>query len=203
MGGVLVMVLALLGCYLIGSFPTGYLLVRWLKRLDVRATGSGNVGATNVARVAGTKTGAVVLLIDIAKGLLAAAVVAPWLLDDPSPTAILGCGLAAIIGHDFPIWLGFRGGKGVATTIGVLLVTMPVVAAVGLSAWTVCFLIWRYVSVASLALAASIPLGQLAMRHGLAQILLGAAVALLLVGKHRANIARLVQGLEGRFGQSR
>ncbi len=193
------LVVALISSYLVGSFPTGYLLVKWLKRVDVRSVGSGNVGATNVTRMAGAGAGRAVFLFDVAKGLIAVLVLAPWLVHPVSPTVQLACGLAAVMGHAFPIFLKFRGGKGVATTIGVLGGTMPSVAGACLVVWVACFLLWRYVSVGSLAAAATIPIAQIVTHRTLGEILLGAALALLIVGRHRANIARLVQGMEHRF----
>jgi glycerol-3-phosphate acyltransferase PlsY len=195
------LILALIGCYLVGSIPTAYLVVKWLKRVDVRTIGSGNVGATNVTRIAGIWAGAVVFLIDAVKGLIAVLILARWLLNPLTPVAQLGCGLTAVVGHSFPLFLKFRGGKGVATTIGVLLGTMPLVASVCLIAWVVCFLIWRYVSVGSLAAAATLPLAQIVTRQTLSEVLLGAALALLIIVRHRTNIERLAQGKEHRVGR--
>lgn len=194
---------ALLGSYFIGSIPTAYLLVKRWKRLDVRTVGSGNVGATNVARVAGSRAGAIVFCLDLAKGLAAVLGLAPWLIQPLSPAAQLGCGLSAVLGHAFPLFLAFRGGKGVATTIGVLLGTMPLVAGVCLTVWLTCVLIWRYVSVGSMAAAVTLPIAQTLTHRTLPEVLLGSALALLIIGRHRANIARLVQGTEHRVGRPR
>ena len=194
---------ALLGSYLLGSFPTAYLLVKRLKRVDVRTVGSGNVGATNVARIAGFKAGAVVFLIDAAKGALAVCWVAWWQQSAVTPGLQLACGLAAILGHSFPVWLGFRGGKGVATTIGVLLAAMPLAAAACLAAWVIVFAIWRYVSLASIAAAVTLPVAQAVLGQGVAERLFGAVLALLVIVRHRANIQRLRQGTEPRTGSSR
>ena len=190
---------AVLGSYLLGSIPTAYLLIKWARRVDVRTVGSGNVGATNAARAGGWQMGLAVFLIDAGKGWLAVQVLAPGLLDGATPATRLGCGLSAVVGHNFPIFLGFRGGKGVATTIGVLLGTMPLVAAVCLAVWTACFLIWRYVSVGSLAAAVTLPIMQWVTRQTRPELLLGAALALLIVLRHRANIERLLQGREHRI----
>jgi glycerol-3-phosphate acyltransferase PlsY len=140
-----------------------------------------------------------VLGLDTLKGVLAVTLIPSWCLADPDPTARLGCGLAAVIGHAFPVFLRFRGGKGVATTIGVLLTSMPAVAAGGLLVWIVVFLMWRTVSVGSLALATVIPLLQLLDRQPLTQVLFGVALSLLIVLRHRTNITRLVQGTEPPF----
>jgi glycerol-3-phosphate acyltransferase PlsY len=192
---------AVLGSYLIGSIPSGYLIVRWLKRIDVRTVGSGNVGATNVTRTAGKGAGLAVLLLDIAKGLLAVWVLAPWLIRPLSPAAQLGCGLAAVVGHAFPIFLNFRGGKGVATTIGVIVGVLPAAAAVALGVWLACLFLWRYVSVASIAAAATLPIVQWVARRTMPELLLGTALALLIIARHHTNIARLRQGTEHRFSR--
>ena len=194
---------ALAGSYLIGSVPTGYLLVKWVVRMDVRAVGSGNVGATNVSRAAGGAVGLIVLALDVGKGLLAVLGVAPWLAHPATSTAQLACGLAAVIGHCAPIFLKFQGGKGVATTIGVIVGVTPSIAAVCLGVWGIVFALCRYVSVASLVLAITIPVTQALMRRAPAEILLGAALALGITVRHHANIARLRQGTEHRFGEAR
>ena len=211
MGSLAQLLIGLLAAYLIGSIPTAFLIVKWLKRVDVRTVGSGNVGATNAARVAGKGAGAVVFLLDAAKGLVAVLVIAywSWSLEVPAiprcgygmVTPQLLCGLAAVAGHCFPVFLQFRGGKGVATTIGVLLGTMPSVAAVCLGVWAACFFAWRYVSIASIAAAVTLPIAQLATRQGPMVAFLGAALALLVVARHRSNIQRLLQGTEHRAGQ--
>ena len=194
------LIVALVSSYLIGSIPTAYLIVKWLKRIDVRTIGSGNVGATNVARVLGVRGGALVFLLDAAKGLLAVLLIAPWLVHPLTPTTQFLCGLFAVLGHNFPIFLKFRGGKGVSTTIGVLVGTMPLVAGICLLVLVSCVLIWRYVSLGALAAAVTLPIAQLATRQPLSDILLGASLSLLIVVRHRANIERLVQGKEHRFG---
>ena len=186
----------LTGSYLIGSIPTGFLLVAWLKKVDVRKLGSGNVGATNVARVAGKKASGVVFALDLAKGLVAAGLLAPWLLGSADPLGRLACGLAAVLGHTFPVFLAFRGGKGVATTIGVLVAASPWMAAVFLGLWAVSAVVWRYVSVSSIVAGATIPLTQLVMRQGLPETVVGSCLGLLIVVRHRENITRLLQGRE-------
>ena len=196
-------VFALLGSYVVGSIPTAYLVVKRLKRVDVRTVGSGNVGATNVTRVAGLGAGAVVFLIDVAKGLVAVLLLARWLAQPAGSSAQLACGLMAVVGHSFPIFLKFRGGKGVATTIGVLLGAMPLVAGACIAVWAVSFLIWRYVSVASMAAAVTLPVAQQLTRQAPQDVLLGSALALLIVVRHRTNIQRLRQGSEHRSGHRR
>ena len=188
--------------YLAGSIPTAYLVVKWLKRVDVRTIGSGNVGATNATRAAGWWAGAGVFAVDLAKGWLAVSVIAPRLLHDPVPAARLACGLLAVIGHAFPVFLKFKGGKGVATTIGVLAGGVPHVFWACLAAWVIAFALSRYVSVGSLAAAATLPIMQILLERPLAEVLLGMALAGLIIVRHRANIGRLLQGTESRAGKS-
>ncbi|MBI3996287.1 MAG: glycerol-3-phosphate 1-O-acyltransferase PlsY [Candidatus Omnitrophica bacterium] len=190
---------AWLASYLVGSIPTGYVLVQWIKRVDVRTVGSGNIGATNVTRIAGAGLGRLVFVLDAIKGLLAVWGFAPWLIHPLTPTMQLLCGLLAVLGHMFPVFLKFQGGKGVATTIGIVAGTMPWVAAASLLVWVCGFFLTRYVSVASLAAAVVIPLGQLATHRAPAEIGLGTLLALLIVMRHRANIDRLLHGREHRF----
>lgn len=185
--------------YLVGSIPTGYVLVKWVKRLDVRTLGSGNIGATNVTRVAGPGLGKLVFVLDLAKGWLAARLIAGWLVPEAALADRLACGVCAVLGHSFPVFLRFRGGKGVATTIGVLLGTMPLVALASLAVWIGAFLAWRYVSLASLAASLSVPVFQGLARQPCEALLLGACLSLLIVIRHAANIARLARGSELRF----
>ena len=189
---------ALLTSYLLGSIPTAYLMVKRLKGSDIRAIGSGNVGATNVTRAAGFKAGALVFLLDAAKGWLAAT----WIAGQWSPLssiAPLACGAAAIIGHIAPVFLRFRGGKGVATTIGVLIGAIPLVAGVCLVIWVACFFAWRYVSLASLIALSAVPLAQWALRQPPSHVAIGLALAALVLFTHRANIQRLRAGTEHRW----
>jgi len=190
--------LAIAVSYLIGSIPTAFVLMRVFKRIDIRTVGSGNVGATNAMRAGGVWMGLAVLVADVLKGMISATAVASWLLPSHEPVWRLACGLAAVVGHAFPVFLKFRGGKGVATTIGALLATMPSVTAIGLGVWVALLLVWRVVSVSSLAFAVSVPLLQAATGQGIAEVVLGAGLAALIVGRHRSNIARLLQGQEPR-----
>ncbi len=191
--------LALLISYLVGSIPTAYLLIQRVKGIDIRSVGSGNVGATNALRVAGKGAGVAVFLLDAAKGVIAVRCLAPWLVHPLTPTVQLACGLMAVVGHTAPIFLGFKGGKGVATAIGVLLGVVPLIAGIGLVVWVLCFLLWRYVSVASLVAIVSVPVMQWLMHRQLSEIGLGVLLALLIVVRHQANIARLRQGTEHQF----
>ncbi len=192
-----------LGCsYLVGSVPTAYVVVRLVARADVRTVGSGNVGATNVTRAAGAGWGLVVFLLDALKGVLATQGFAVWFEVEPRDPAQLACGIAAVMGHVFPLFLGLRGGKGVATTIGVLVSTVPTMAAAVLAVWAAGFALTRYVSVGSLAAALAIPVAQILWGRVQIEQVFGAALGLLLVWTHRANIQRLAAGTEHRAGRA-
>ena len=190
------LVASLAASYLVGALPTGYLLVKWTRHLDVRTVGSGNVGATNVTRAAGKGWGLIVLLLDIAKGALATVGLARWGVPAATPAVQLACGLAAVLGHNFPVFLKFRGGKGVATTLGVVCTVNPIVGLACAGMWLATFLGTRHVSVASMAAAATIPLAQLLGNRPAGEVLLGIMLALLIVARHRANIERLLRGTE-------
>lgn len=196
--------LALPIAYLIGSIPFGYLIVKLTSGADVRQTGSGGTGATNVSRRVGKVAGIVTLLFDALKGAVAVFVAAKWgdqfqLHWTTADWILMGAAVAAIFGHIFPVWLGFRGGKGVATGAGVFLIIAPfAILGAGLVFLTI-VLITRYVSLGSIVGAATIPLS--VWLSGLrAPELTGAVVgALLIIFAHRANIARLLRGTEPKF----
>jgi glycerol-3-phosphate acyltransferase PlsY len=188
--------------YLLGSIPFGLLLGKLFGEADVRKVGSGNIGATNVARVAGPLAGILTLLLDAAKG--AAAVVLAATLSDQSSTWMMIAGLCALVGHCFPIWLGFHGGKGVATAAGVFLVLCPPAFLGSVILFALVVMYWRFVSLGSIAAAAAMPLLIYffwAPRHAPPYtVTFGSlAAAILIVYKHDANIQRLVQGDEPKF----
>ncbi len=189
--------LLLVASYLIGSIPMGYMLAKRVRGIDLRTVGSGNIGATNALRAAGPALGATVLLLDLLKGVVPT-LLPRWIAHDPTVTAALAVGLAAVIGHTFPCFLGFKGGKGVATTLGALLGSMPAVCGIVVGIWLVAFLLSRYVSVGSLASALAIPIAQWAMRQPPSAIGLGIAFAALIMLRHRPNIERLLRGEEHR-----
>ena len=187
--------------YLVGSIPTAYLFVKQAKGIDIRTVGSGNVGATNAMRTAGRGIGALVFLVDVLKGVAAVLVVPRVVVGGAvTPGVVPWCGLAAVVGHNFPCFLGFRGGKGVATTIGVLLGNMPVIAGIVVGVWIVVFLLCRYVSIASMTAALAIPISQVLLHYWYAEILVGVVLAVLIVVRHRSNIRRLLDGTEHRAG---
>ena len=190
-------------CYVVGSIPTAYLLGKLVKGVDIRTVGSGNVGATNALRTIGVWAGIVVFLLDALKGVVAVRVLPQWLLGKVSLATALACGLMAVIGHDFPCVLRFRGGKGVATTIGVLVGSAWPVAGLVVATWVLIFALTRYVSIGSMAAAVAIPLSQLVFRHPLTATGVGGALALLIIIQHRANLKRLLMGTEHRARSNR
>lgn len=192
--------------YVLGSIPFGYLLVRITGGGDIRAMGSGNIGATNVARTAGWSVGVATLILDAAKGFFAV-----WLAGHFSGGNIrfmMFAGLAAILGHVFPVWLGFAGGKGVATALGVFLAVCWPAAAAAVALFLLVVIFWRYVSLASVSAAAALPvLFYLLYAPGHAPPTLVSASALfaaaIVIVKHRDNIERLMAGTEPRFEMGR
>ena len=204
--------------YLLGSIPFGYLLVRIFRKQDIRSTGSGNIGATNVARSGGKGLGILTLLLDLGKGLAAvelayftAAHSAAWhdLYQSAGSQkafdlAVLAA-VAAILGHAFPVWLRFRGGKGVATGLGVFIALVPLASLCIFGVFLVVVLTTRYVSLGSILAAASFPLfGFWIVRHPSPLVVFGFLfIPLLIIVKHGTNISRLRAGTESRFGSSK
>lgn len=185
--------------YLFGSIPFAYLLARRHRGIDLRQTGSGNVGAANLLRATTKKIGVSAMALDVAKGI-ASVMVARQI--EPGATGPAVAGIAAVLGHIYPVWLGFRGGKGVATTCGVFSILAPQAALIA----TLVFfaLVWwtRYISLGSVA--GSILLAPLAYVTGAPGVTVGAAamVAAIIVHRHRSNLARVFAGIERRLGQN-
>lgn len=215
-----VVALIVLAAYLLGSIPFG-LLVSKSQGLDIREHGSKNIGATNVWRVMGKKWGLLTFACDVGKGLAAVLfgkwLAARWAIHVPLPhgheridflaadfagiAAAMGC----ILGHNFPVWLRFKGGKGVATTLGVIFGMMPLAALITFAIWGLIFKISRYVSLASLLAAVALPIVVVGLLflgglHGWGNFYFAVAAALLVIRRHRENIKRLLAGTENRFG---
>ena len=198
---------ALTLAYLLGAIPFGLLLGK-ARGVDVRTVGSRNIGATNVFRCVGAKWGILAFACDMLKGLggvWCAALPALWGAEIGAHGALLLrvlCGAAAMLGHIFPVWLGFRGGKGVSTALGLLLGVAPLAAGVGLGVWGICFLASRYVSLSSCLAAVVVGVmvwTPLYAAHPRWFAILITTLALLAIIKHRANLARLCRGQENRF----
>ena len=182
--------------YLLGSIPFGYLIVRGKSGADIRETGSGGTGATNVSRRAGKAAGILTLLLDAAKGCVAVLIAKAFGGDD---WVIAAAAIAALVGHIFPVWLGFRGGKGVATGVGIFVVLAPVALLCAGVVFVAIVLLTRYVSLGSITAAVLIPV--LVWVQSDSQSLLTAAIvgAALIVFAHRGNIQRLASGTESRI----
>ena len=206
------LIVAVVG-YLLGSIPFGYLLVRIFRGDDIRLTGSGNIGATNVARSGAKGLGIATLALDALKGSVA--VVFAWFMaysnSDPCPGAssclaakqqlMATAALAAVLGHVFPVWLRFKGGKGVATALGVFCVLFPKAILVALAIFVLVVAITRYVSLGSILGAIGFPVAAFFLqRADAASLVLASAVSLIVVAKHQQNIRRLLAGTESRFG---
>lgn len=201
--------LLVIGAYLVGAIPFGFIIGK-LYGVDVRKAGSGNIGATNVTRTVGKTAGKVCFALDLVKGALP--VLAALLIYQGEKYAwlALACGAAAIAGHIFPVYLKFKGGKGISTAAGVALALAPLPLVGAAAVWVAVFFIWRYVSLASIVAAITLPLlawlfiflgiGSEAARSWVTLVFF-AVVALLAVLRHTGNIKRLFNGTESRFGK--
>jgi len=191
--------------YLLGSIPFGYLLVRLFRKEDIRAIGSGNIGATNVARSGAKGLGLLTLLLDALKGALAVYLALHFFpaTNGQASNLAIAAGVIAVLGHVFPVWLGFQGGKGIATALGVFIALVPPVALASFLVFLIVVLLTRYVSLGSVLAAASIPLLAvfLVPAHTPALLIGLSIISLTCIAKHHANIARLLHGTESRFGK--
>lgn len=200
--------LAIVLAYLIGSIPFGYVIARLVKRIDIRQHGSGNIGASNVGRVLGAKWGLLALALDFVKALLPA-----WLFplvlsaDSPwKPHLAVACGVSAIIGHMYPCYLYLRGGKGVASALGVVAFLSPVCTGIAFGVFLLSFLIWRIVSVSSICGATAFGVAHFCLfreslwtADGWSLTAFSIAIPALIILRHRSNIGRLLRGEEARF----
>ena len=196
----------LLLAYLLGSIPFGYLLVLAFRHEDVRATGSGNIGATNVARSGGKALGLLTLFLDAFKGWLAVLIAAHFgpTVNGVHSNLAIAAAVAAVVGHVFPIWLRFKGGKGIATALGVFLAIVPWVGLSSLGLFILIVAISRYVSLASIIAAISIPFFAILEYPHPPTLLAGlSAISVISIAKHHANIRRLMNGTESKFGSSK
>jgi acyl phosphate:glycerol-3-phosphate acyltransferase len=194
-------ILWLSASYLVGAFPTSYLVSRTFAGIDLRQHGSGNLGATNLYRVLGWKYAIPVALVDIAKGLIPVLLFAPQA--SSSELFALGCGVAAILGHVFSVFVRFKGGKGVATAAGVMLGLTPVALLIAAAVWGLVLRLTGYVSLGSIAAAIVLPFAVYLVDRParLELVWVAALIALGVILLHRKNIQRLFKGTEGRFGR--
>lgn len=194
--------------YLLGSIPAGYIAGR-IAGIDIRHAGSGNIGATNVTRVLGKRYGYPVFIVDFLKGLMAVSMsilIEKRAQPVSAPTELLGivAAISTVIGHAFPVWLSFKGGKGVATSMGALFGLMPFMALIGIAVWVITFEVTRYVSVASMTAALAVPISILILMPlkqtgGAVLLYFSICLAALVIFRHRSNLSRLVRGTEPRF----
>jgi acyl phosphate:glycerol-3-phosphate acyltransferase len=198
-------IVAVFLAYLMGSIPTGYIFGKVLKKIDIREHGSGNVGATNVFRVVGKVPGFIVLILDFLKGLLAVVFIPVLMnevfgtLDCSTVNAIIAIGMAAVAGHIWTIFLKFKGGKGVATSAGIMVGIAPMIMLSALIVWIAIFAIWKYVSLSSISAATTLPIFAVAYGKNLSLIIFCSIICLVGLFSHRTNIKRLIQGEEKRI----
>jgi acyl phosphate:glycerol-3-phosphate acyltransferase len=198
----------LIGSYLLGSVPFGYLAGR-LAGIDIRKVGSGNVGATNVVRVLGKRYGYPVFALDVSKGFTAVMIsmlMAPGRPPEWNSPGIFGilAAISSVLGHLYPLWLKFEGGKGVATSAGALLALTPVATLIGVAIWIIVFWLTRYVSLASITAAVILPIvillvGSNDRHNGRPLVYASVCVAAVVIWRHRSNLLRLMRGTEPRF----
>ncbi len=192
--------LLLAAAYLLGATPTSYLLARVAYGVDLREAGSGNLGATNTFRVLGWKAALPVMVVDVAKGWVPTALFHRW--DAAGPEWALAYGAAAILGHVYSLYVGFRGGKGVATSAGVFLALAPWAVLIGFVVWTTTVSLTRIVSLGSLLAAVVLPVAVYVTNEPPVVVWLSLGLALFVIYAHRENIRRLLRGEENRFGRS-
>lgn len=190
-------ILIMIAIYLIAAIPTGVVLARLMGGEDVRQKGSGNIGATNVYRVAGKLAGVLTLVGDTLKGFLPLLAFKTWL--EPTPTQLGIASAVAILGHCYPVYLKFKGGKGVATALGIFLVLSPKAVFFALIVFILTVTITRYISLGSVLAALSAPLVILFLNHQQPIFLATLFIAALVIWRHNSNIRRLLDGTENRF----
>ena len=205
---ILVYVLTALAAYLLGSIPTGFVVAR-ARGIDIRAVGSGNIGATNVFRILGTVAGALVLLADALKGWTAVRLAGPGLVRAFMPenagggateAAEVVAAVCAVLGHNYTCWLHFRGGKGIATSAGVLAALVPGPLVIILAVWIIVLGLSRYVSLASMCASFTLPFASWLTGYSATMIVVTGAMAAMAIYKHKANMQRLLNGTEHRIG---
>jgi glycerol-3-phosphate acyltransferase PlsY len=190
-------ILVLILSYLLGSVPIGFLVGDYLLGVDIRQHGSGNIGATNVFRILGIGPGLVVFVGDLAKGVI------PVLAGKELGGSLLAllAGLAAIIGHNWSLFLGFKGGRGVATGAGVIFALSPLVGLIAFFLWAAVVMLSRYVSLGSIVATMAVPVLMFILHQPWSYVLFGVVIAILIVYRHRPNMKRLLNGTEAKIGQ--
>ncbi|MGI6673576.1 MAG: glycerol-3-phosphate 1-O-acyltransferase PlsY [Limnochordia bacterium] len=194
----MIYLMVMAAAYVLGSIPFGLLVGKWWAKVDVRQYGSGNIGMTNVLRTAGYIPAALTLIGDVGKGAVSVLIAQRFLEE---PVLHLLAGTFAMLGHNWPLFLGFKGGKGVATIAGVLAVFRPLTALVLFLIWLTVLIAFRYISLASISVAVCLPFVLLLAGAGWSEIGLGTFMAVVTIFRHRSNIERLRRGTEFRVGQ--
>ena len=188
--------LILIASYLLGSIPNGLIMGKLLWKVDLRKVGSGNIGATNAWRSIGKGAGLLIFALDFLKGALSVYLAATFL---QTPITMIAAGLISILGHMFPVFLKFQGGKGVATGLGVVASLMPKVTLVVFLVWLIIVLLTRYVSLASIVAAALVPISAALFNYSFEFIIFGLLAAVAITFKHKSNIKRLLAGNENKI----
>jgi len=191
--------LIIIGCYLLGSIPFGYIVGKLFKKIDIREFGSGNIGATNVLRILGPSLASFVVIGDIGKGILSIFLVRFFNIDNLLIFTIAG--LAVICGHDWSLFLGFKGGKGIATTFGVVFALNPIIAVLALIIWGIVLITTRYVSLSSIFAVVSIFIFTILLKQPYEYIVFSAIILVLGIFNHKENIERLKSKKERKIGE--
>ena len=199
----MIIIIALLAAYVLGSIPTSYIMGKLIKGIDIRDFGSGNVGATNALRILGTKVGVFTLIIDMGKGFLAVSI-ARLIIPEPTDLIIILTGLFAIIGHIYTIFLKFKGGKGVATSAGVFIALVPIPIAIALFVFIIAVWITKFVSLGSILAALTLFIAELVINilNSFAELeilIFTFIIAFFIIFRHKANIQRLINGNENKI----
>jgi acyl phosphate:glycerol-3-phosphate acyltransferase len=198
------MILPIITAYILGAIPFSYLLGKMLKGVDIRKVGSCNVGATNLMRNAGRPIGIAALILDILKGVIAVTIIADMFYSSSMAVNLymfkVILGISVVSGHMWTVFLRFKGGKGVATTIGVLTGISPIAILLGLLVWLLFALFFRYVSLASVAMALSLPVLMFFLKQPEEYIVLSLVLCGFIIYKHRSNLVRIVKGMEYKIG---
>ena len=192
-------VLIIISCYLLGSIPFGYIVGKLFKKVDIRELGSGNIGATNAFRILGPSLASLVLLGDVGKGILSIYLVRFLNIDNLLILTIAG--LAVICGHDWSLFLGFKGGKGIATTFGVVFALNPIISVLALTVWGIVVITTRYVSLSSVFAVISIFIFTILFKQPYEYIIFSAIILILGIFKHKENIERLRLKKERKIGE--
>jgi acyl phosphate:glycerol-3-phosphate acyltransferase len=199
------MIFPVAAAYIIGAIPFSYLLGKILKGIDIRKVGSCNVGATNLMRNAGQPIGITALILDILKGVIAVTIIADIFYSSSMATNIyifkVILGISAVSGHIWTVFLRFKGGKGVATTIGVLIGISPIAILLGLLVWLLFALFFRYVSLASVAMAVSLPILMFFLKQPTEYISLSLVLSAFIIYRHKSNLIRITKGMECKIGE--